>query len=64
MKAGTGERSASSARSGLTATSSAIMVTKVSAVWTSPKVVEIISTGRLIESVCARRSKSYEAGSS
>ena len=58
MNAGTGERSASKASSGLTTTSSAIMVTNVSAVWTSPKAVEIISTGRLMESVWARRSRS------
>ena len=58
MKAGTGERSASKASSGLTSTSNAIIVAKVRAVWTNPKAVEIIRTGRLMESVWARRKRS------
>ena len=58
MNAGMGERRASRASSGLTATSSAIMVMNVRVVWTRPKAVEIIWTGRLIESVWARRSRS------
>ncbi len=64
MKAGTGETRAINASNGLTTTSNAIMLMNVRAVCTSPKAVEIIITGRLIESVCARRNKSYEAGSS
>ena len=50
MKAGIGESSAISASSGLTATKSATMVTKVRTVWRRPNAVEIIITGRLMES--------------
>ena len=59
-----GEMRAINASSGLTTTSRAIMLMKVRVVCTSPKAVEIIITGRLIESVWARRSRSYDAGSS
>ena len=59
-----GDTSASRASIGLTATNTATMVTNVSIVWKSPNAVAIISTGRLMESFCARRSRSYEAASS
>jgi len=64
MNAGIGETSAIAASSGLTPSSSAIIDRKVIAVCTSPKVPEIICTGRLRESSWARRSRSYDAGSS
>src|ERR1700720_3565527 len=60
MNAGIGETRASSASSGLTPINRATMVTKVTSVWTSPNAVEIIITGRFIESVWARRSRSYD----
>ncbi len=40
------------------------MVANVSSVWSRPKAVEIIITGRLTESFWARRRRSYDAGSS
>ena len=58
MKAGTGETRAITASQGLTPISSATIETNVSAVWTRPNAPEIMATGRLAESVCARRRRS------
>ena len=58
MKAGIGEMRTTIPRIQLTPNSRTIIVPRVRMVCSRPNAVAIISTGRLMESFCARRSRS------